>query len=283
MAEDASPTVRRRRLAAELRQLREAKGRSGESVATALRWSPSKISRYERAKTGLRPKEVERLLDYYGVGGARREMLLALAAVAIAFPKIFTDPAITNYGVLAMIFVTVVTAWNIFSGYCGYISLGHAVFFGTGAYTVGIAARAWHLNGDPVFALLPLAGGVAAAVSVAAAVADMVAAEAAVVLSLLAWEGQPEEGAARTAFDAGMRALGLGGTLLPREQCSLAAFDAALRRLAGAPPEVKRRLVNACAACILADEQVTVREGELLRAVCAVLGCPMPPLLAADA
>jgi transcriptional regulator with XRE-family HTH domain len=82
MAEDSSPTVRRRRLAAELRQLREAKGRSGESVAHALRWSPSKISRYERAKTGLRPKEVERLLDYYGVDGPQREMLLALAADA---------------------------------------------------------------------------------------------------------------------------------------------------------------------------------------------------------
>jgi transcriptional regulator with XRE-family HTH domain len=79
VVEEGSPTVRRRRLAAELRQLREAKGRSGESVAHALRWSPSKISRYERAKTGLRPREVERLLDYYGVGGAHREMLLALA------------------------------------------------------------------------------------------------------------------------------------------------------------------------------------------------------------
>jgi transcriptional regulator with XRE-family HTH domain len=71
--------VRRRRLAAELRALREAKGRSGESVAHALRWSPSKISRYERAKTGLRPKEVERLLDYYGVNGTHRALLLALA------------------------------------------------------------------------------------------------------------------------------------------------------------------------------------------------------------
>ncbi len=79
MVEEGSPTVRRRRLAAELRQLREAKGRSGESVANALRWSPSKISRYERAKTGLRPKEVERLLDYYGVNGTKREMLLSLA------------------------------------------------------------------------------------------------------------------------------------------------------------------------------------------------------------
>jgi transcriptional regulator with XRE-family HTH domain len=79
VVEEGSPTVRRRRLAAELRALREAKGRSGESVAHALRWSPSKISRYERAKTGLRPKEVERLLDYYNVNGTHRAMLLALA------------------------------------------------------------------------------------------------------------------------------------------------------------------------------------------------------------
>ena len=79
MVEEGSPTVRRRRLAAELRQLREAKGRSGESVANALRWSPSKISRYERAKTGLRPTEVQRLLDYYGVNGTKRAMLLSLA------------------------------------------------------------------------------------------------------------------------------------------------------------------------------------------------------------
>lgn len=74
-----SPTVRRRRLAAELRAIRESMGRSGDAVATALRWSPSKISRYERAKTSLPPKEVERLLDYYRVTGERRRMLLALA------------------------------------------------------------------------------------------------------------------------------------------------------------------------------------------------------------
>jgi transcriptional regulator with XRE-family HTH domain len=79
VTEEGSPTVRRRRLAAELRALREAKGRSGESVAHALGWSPSKVSRYERAKTGLRPKEVERLLDYYKVHDAQRAMLLALA------------------------------------------------------------------------------------------------------------------------------------------------------------------------------------------------------------
>jgi transcriptional regulator with XRE-family HTH domain len=74
-----SPTVRRRRLAAELRGIRESKGKSGDSVAAALKWSPSKISRYERARTGLRPREVERLLDYYGISGQRRDLLLALA------------------------------------------------------------------------------------------------------------------------------------------------------------------------------------------------------------
>jgi transcriptional regulator with XRE-family HTH domain len=79
MIAPGSPTVRRRRLAAELRAIRESTGRSGDAVAAALRWSPSKISRYERARTGLRPGEVERLLDYYKITGPRRALLLALA------------------------------------------------------------------------------------------------------------------------------------------------------------------------------------------------------------
>src|SRR6266702_1954803 len=79
MTVPGSPTVRRRRLAAELRGIRESKGKSGEAVAAALRWSPSKISRYELARTGLKPREVERLLDYYEITGSRRALLLALA------------------------------------------------------------------------------------------------------------------------------------------------------------------------------------------------------------
>jgi transcriptional regulator with XRE-family HTH domain len=79
MVVPGSPTVRRRRLAAELRGIRERTGKSGDAVAAALKWSPSKISRYELARTGLKPQEVERLLDYYRVTGARRALLLALA------------------------------------------------------------------------------------------------------------------------------------------------------------------------------------------------------------
>jgi transcriptional regulator with XRE-family HTH domain len=79
MAMPGSPAVRRRRLAAELRTIRESKGKSGDAVAAALRWSPSKISRYELARTGMKLREVERLLDYYEITGSRRTLLLDLA------------------------------------------------------------------------------------------------------------------------------------------------------------------------------------------------------------
>jgi transcriptional regulator with XRE-family HTH domain len=82
MGMPGSPTVRRRRLAAELRAIREGSGKSADRVAAALKWSPSKISRYELARTGLKPDEVEKLLDYYGIAGTRRAYLLDLAADA---------------------------------------------------------------------------------------------------------------------------------------------------------------------------------------------------------
>lgn len=79
MTNPASPAVRRRRLAAELRAIRESTGKSGDNVAAALRWSPSKISRYELARTGLKIADVEKLLDYYQVTGDRRELLVEMA------------------------------------------------------------------------------------------------------------------------------------------------------------------------------------------------------------
>lgn len=72
-----SPTVRRRRLAAELHRLRGS--RTGEEIARELGWSASKVSRYELGRTGLKPSEVERLLNLYGVVEPERSRLLALA------------------------------------------------------------------------------------------------------------------------------------------------------------------------------------------------------------
>jgi branched-chain amino acid transport system permease protein len=88
---------------------------------------------------------------------------LALAAV---FPLAVTSPLATQVAVDTLIFLAAAAAWNIFSGYTGYLSLGHAVFFGTGAYTAAVAARDWHAAGAGEFALLPLAGAAAAAVAV---------------------------------------------------------------------------------------------------------------------
>jgi branched-chain amino acid transport system permease protein len=92
--------------------------------------------------------------------------LLAVAAAAVVFPLVFPNPLATTYGFDTLIFIAAASAWNIFSGYSGYLCLGQAVFFGAGIYTVAIGARDWQLTGDAVFGLLPLAGVVAAAIAV---------------------------------------------------------------------------------------------------------------------
>jgi transcriptional regulator with XRE-family HTH domain len=76
----ASPTVRRRRLAAELRRLRG--GRTLSTVAGALGWSTAKVSRYELGQGSFPLEEIEKLVDYYGVTEPRRAQLLDLAAEA---------------------------------------------------------------------------------------------------------------------------------------------------------------------------------------------------------
>ena len=77
MASTASPTVRRRRIAAELRRLRG--DRRAAAVASALGWSIAKISRYELGRTGYPLDEVAKLLEFYKVPEPRRSRLIALA------------------------------------------------------------------------------------------------------------------------------------------------------------------------------------------------------------
>ena len=106
------------------------------------------------------------LRRFGGLTGLRLAGVVVLLAGALAFPVLFPSPVITNYGVFALIFVAVASAWNFFSGFSGYISLGNAVFFGSGAYTLGIAAYAL-IQADPfaitylIFAVTGLTGTVA--------------------------------------------------------------------------------------------------------------------------
>lgn len=100
------------------------------------------------------------------------------------------------------------------------------------------------------------------------------------LLSILAHVGHSDQAQVRHAFEVGMH------ELFPESKRaatmtdpSLAVIDSALDDLAAAVPILKRSVVAACIACVLADEQVTVTEAELLRAVADSLGCPVPPLL----
>lgn len=96
------------------------------------------------------------------LGGA---IVVLLALVAI-FPLVITNALDTQFAVLTLMFVAAVAGWNLFSGYSGYISLGHAVFFGVGAYTVALLTEHLNLKGGQIFAVLPLAGLLAAAFAV---------------------------------------------------------------------------------------------------------------------
>ena len=103
--------------------------------------------------------------------GVRRASALGAIVIALAvfavFPVLITDPTATSIAVFTLIFMVATTAWNIFSGYTGYLALGHAVFFGVGGYTAALGARDWHFKGGwDVFALLPVAGLVAAAIAI---------------------------------------------------------------------------------------------------------------------
>ena len=82
MPEPASPTVRRRRLAAELRRLANTPTWSGEQVAERMGWSASKVSRIENAHTTPRPSEIKKLLPLYGIDGQQADELVALAQEA---------------------------------------------------------------------------------------------------------------------------------------------------------------------------------------------------------
>lgn len=91
--------------------------------------------------------------------------LVALAA-AVVFPIAFTNQSVNSVAFQTLIFVTAASAWNLFSGFSGYIALGHAVFFGTSAYAAGIAAEHLHITGGAELALLPLGAAAAAVVAV---------------------------------------------------------------------------------------------------------------------
>jgi branched-chain amino acid transport system permease protein len=70
----------------------------------------------------------------------RRDLIVAaiFAAIAAIVPLFVKDVYVQNIMVLTLMYAALSQSWNILSGYCGQISLGHALYFGLGAYTTAL-------------------------------------------------------------------------------------------------------------------------------------------------
>lgn len=111
---------------------------------------------------------------------------------------------------------------------------------------------------------------------------DAVSHHVATLLSALAYVGAKDESAVKAAFDAGATASGTSSLRLkPMEAARLGPLEEALGRLVHLSPKAKKKLITAAATVVAADDKITSREAELLRAVADTLDCPMPPLLGA--
>ncbi|MFD7619906.1 helix-turn-helix domain-containing protein [Streptomyces sp. NPDC059802] len=74
-----SPTARRRRLAIELKKLRDESGLTCNQVGKELDWSGSKVNRLETGQGRVQPSDVDALCRFYGTADALRELLMSLA------------------------------------------------------------------------------------------------------------------------------------------------------------------------------------------------------------
>lgn len=104
--------------------------------------------------------------------------------------------------------------------------------------------------------------------------------EIAVLFAILAQIGAPDERAARMAYELGI------STALPMRRPAFVPVEdwpgklsAALPRLEQLHPFAKKAVIEGLVKTIGSDEVLTEEEAELLRTVCALLHCPLPPLL----
>jgi len=83
--------------------------------------------------------------------------------IALVYPLVFSTPFQQRLGALVLLYAIGASAWNIVGGYAGQVSVGHVVFFGSGAY----AALAMYTHfGWPPIAALPI--GIIVSVGIAA-------------------------------------------------------------------------------------------------------------------
>jgi len=101
-----------------------------------------------------------------------------------------------------------------------------------------------------------------------------------VLFCVLAAQGTGDAALAGRAYEAGI------SVVLPEHRPAFRdieewpkALRDALARLVHLRPFAKKVLIEGMVRCIAHDRTLSVAEGELLRTVCAVLHCPLPPIL----
>ena len=104
--------------------------------------------------------------------------------------------------------------------------------------------------------------------------------EFASLLAVVAQAGHEDRASAQHAYLAGLQ------RVLPRDHLpyvppanGVLALDAVWEPLDALDPLAKQAMVEAVTAAVSHDGRVSVAESELLRTICAVLHCPLPPML----
>lgn len=94
--------------------------------------------------------------------GARKTSpaLYIAAAVLLALPPFFLGPYYLGVGLAMFAWIALAQSWVLLSGMTGYISLGHAMFYGLGGYLTVLTWQSW-----PLWISLPAAGALAAFVA----------------------------------------------------------------------------------------------------------------------
>lgn len=77
---------------------------------------------------------------------ARRLLAASAASALVVYPFVLDGPFPQHVMIMIFLYALMAQSWNILAGYCGQISLGHAVFFGIGAYSSAYLFATWQLS-----------------------------------------------------------------------------------------------------------------------------------------
>ena len=89
----------------------------------------------------------------------------AFVVVLVGLPLLGLEHWVLNLLFFTLMYAALASSWNIVGGFAGYPSLGHAAFFGIGAYATGIWFQHHTVtSGYEPFMILPLVGVLAAVI-----------------------------------------------------------------------------------------------------------------------